>query len=74
MESNSFSMPTVENMKRISTEYLSEHFDDAMELCHAENAICIERDGLPDCVLMTAEAYEAWTGEKIVIPDDYRKE
>lgn len=65
---------TAANMKRISANYLSEHFDQAIELCHAENAICIEREGKPDCVLMTVEAYEAWTGEKIVIPDDYKEE
>jgi len=58
-------LPTAENMKHISSEYLVTNFEEALELCEEQNAICIDEDGYPNMILMTIEAYEEWSGEKI---------
>ena len=44
------------------------NFENALELYEEQNAICIDEDGNPSMILMTIEAYEEWSGEKIELP------
>jgi len=66
---DSKTLPLIAQMHHISADYLTGHFEEAVELCDEHGVICIERDGKPDLIMMTIELYEDWTGEKIELPN-----
>ena len=62
-------LPSITEMRHISADYLTGHLEEALKLCEDKRIICIERDGKPDLVMMTIQAYEDFTGEKVELPN-----
>ena len=62
-------LPTIAQMRHISADYLANHLEETLELCHEQSAICIDINDKPDLVMMTMQAYEDFIGEKVELPN-----